>query len=1682
MTTDLEFTGERYVPELGGEIRLEHVHRYAFCRPYVKGKVVVDAACGEGYGTAMLASYAARVVGIDISDQAIQHASSRYGALGNIEFRAADVAKPGLPTASVDVVVSFETIEHLHAQEQMLAEFARILKPEGLLILSSPDKKTYSDDTGYRNEFHVKELYRDQLSTLIDRHFKRHALLGQRIVGGSSIFSLTEAAKERRPVVLVDDGEAILERSPRLGQAVYFIALATNGPALPSLQPSTALSEHEDPILELKEIAKWASGVHGELVEAQTARASAQAVADAEIASLRHQLHAARQDSAAQQELQQSEWRRARDELVANWAMRVRKIEAELLLQREEAIAARQQCRELEQRLADFQAAAVSREGEWESRLARREQEFRDLESTLASVQSEAARLEEDSRTLRAQLVAERAEAARLEEDSRTLRAQLVAERAEAAVTQDSLKAELKSGASALEALEARRQQEVRDLESTLASLQSEAARREEDSRTLQGQLVAERAEAAGLRRESRALQDELRAVKVEGTSRAEADALRIDAASRRVEELEQAARRQQAEYTATLRAMQDAHDALDTSRAAAHLAHAGELAARIGHLDERLVEAEQRHQLDVERLQSGFQVQTHALHAKWAAEREALVSAQEAELQALRTSFETNALMREVDAQAELGWWRQEVTEARRQLQQLRLSHQRQSEAAARGLAELRDQQVQERAKLLANMGSCLRYLRALNLELGSHLEILRLPVAMRAGVPPEQVASLHSLHEQAHELGRALERVDPTLGLPESVAPPRNVQDLLALDDTTFVKAAYRTVLSREPDRMGEEHYVERLRAGERRLRVLSDLRLSQEGRSKETSLEGLDEALRATRRSRLDWSGRSEVKRLQAALQQHGATPTSPSPTWGSATSHQLARLEESVEQLGRGSALLAEAVPIAVSLGRAPKEFGLDPWACAQELVRSEDAAFVELAYGLIQRRTPTDAEVKREQRRLAEGSSRVQVIELLMREATDGSGSTAAEGAAYRSRAILALGGASPLPLSAHPEVTIVIAAPGRGDRTLRCLQSIRRFLPQLSFEIIVVDDASSDASGPMLSQIPGIRCERMNIPGGLGACFNHGARMARGEWLHFLRNDAEVQEGWLDELRRTFDIFPGTGLAGSKLLQPDATVLSAGRVVWKDGSASDIGADGPADGFDVCHARPVDTCAAVSMLMPRLLFEAVGGFAEEPGMVGAEDRVLALELADRGYRTVLQALSVVTCHEPADLSVPQAATLAQLQSRYAQALEKHCAPETPIDTAAHRLHCGCLLAIEHRLPRPDRDAGSVTVFNMLMAARELGLQVSLVAEADLSEGVSPDIRYIQLLQRSGVRVLTAPHVLNVVDYLEASGAGLDVVLLYRPVVMERYGAVVQQLCPRAKRLYYPHDLHFLRLSRQAEVLGNEELAKAAAIQRPQELEFHRLADCCLLASEAEVSWLADAGLAENARWLPLLLDCTRTANSAAQRKNLLFVGGFHHAPNVHALRLLLEDIMPRVRQLRPEVELMVVGESPPRELVERQDPGVTFLGAVDDLTACLDQARVAVAPLTFGAGAKGKVARPMAAGLPVVATPEAVEGMHLSADVHLLVADLADDFAAKVVRLHDDDGQWQRLSDAGYQQAHQQWGPKAGLGNMASILHGVGISTRQPAFGCRFFHEPVFLPAARVTTHVSTHSTAIAAS
>ena len=183
---ELEFTGERLTTGVYEYWSIEHLHRYAIAMKLTKGKKVLDIASGEGYGTYLLSANALSIIGVDISETAIAHASQKYQK-PNLSYKTGSTSRIPLEDNSVDVVVSFETIEHHDEHDKMMQEIKRVLTVDGVLIISSPEKKYYSDIPKYKNPYHVKELYGSELEQLLKKFFTNTEYLLQKTIFGSVI-------------------------------------------------------------------------------------------------------------------------------------------------------------------------------------------------------------------------------------------------------------------------------------------------------------------------------------------------------------------------------------------------------------------------------------------------------------------------------------------------------------------------------------------------------------------------------------------------------------------------------------------------------------------------------------------------------------------------------------------------------------------------------------------------------------------------------------------------------------------------------------------------------------------------------------------------------------------------------------------------------------------------------------------------------------------------------------------------------------------------------------------------------------------------------------------------------------------------------------------------------------------------------------------------------------------------------------------------------------------------------------------------------------------------------------------------------------------------------------------------------------------------------------------------------
>jgi GT2 family glycosyltransferase/glycosyltransferase involved in cell wall biosynthesis len=604
-----------------------------------------------------------------------------------------------------------------------------------------------------------------------------------------------------------------------------------------------------------------------------------------------------------------------------------------------------------------------------------------------------------------------------------------------------------------------------------------------------------------------------------------------------------------------------------------------------------------------------------------------------------------------------------------------------------------------------------------------------------------------------------------------------------------------------------------------------------------------------------------------------------------------------------------------------------------------------------------------------------------------------------------------------------PDVSIIIPIYGQLSYTLNCLESLFLQASQYSAEIIIIDDRSPDLSGDHLPAVRGIRYHLQPQNGGFIKSCNAGGALARGRYVLMLNNDTRVVPGWLDAILDSFTLFPQAGLVGSKLFYADGSLQEAGGIIWRNGTCWNYGRNDDPNRPEYSHARQVDYISGCSICIPTDLWQALRGFDPLFTPAYCEDADICLRIAALGYEVWLQPQSRTVHYEGKTsgtdtgkgVKAYQVTNTRKLYLRWRKSLEQRRRdPEAPYferERGAQRR----ILVVDVSTPTPNQDAGSVQTVLALKVCDRLGYKSHFVPEDNwLFQN-----RYTTDLQKVGVECAYAPYDLGFANYIRRYGHLFDAVLVYRYHVLEHILTDIRTYAKDACLLFHVADLHFLRQQREAELSDNAEMLAEAQSIKKRELAVVSAADCTITHSTVEAGVLAqELPEATVAVW-PLMYEALGTSVPFASRRDLCFLGGYRHSPNVDAVMHFVISVLPLIRASDPTIRFLIAGANAPAGVRELAGEGIEFLGLVEDLRDLFDRARVFVCPLRYGAGAKGKIMSALAYGLPIVSTSISVEGAGLEDGEHVLVADSPEDFAATTLRLYNDVAMWNRLSTAG---------------------------------------------------------------
>jgi O-antigen biosynthesis protein len=602
----------------------------------------------------------------------------------------------------------------------------------------------------------------------------------------------------------------------------------------------------------------------------------------------------------------------------------------------------------------------------------------------------------------------------------------------------------------------------------------------------------------------------------------------------------------------------------------------------------------------------------------------------------------------------------------------------------------------------------------------------------------------------------------------------------------------------------------------------------------------------------------------------------------------------------------------------------------------------------------------------------------------------------------------------------NPEISIVIPVHNKFPVTYNCLVALLFAYNRASFEVIVVDDGSSDETRDMPELVQGITYLRNETAQGFILSCNRGAKVACGRYIVMLNNDTEPTVHWLDELLFVFKQFDHVGMAGSKLLYPDGSLQEAGGIVWKTGNPWNYGRSANPHDPRFNYTRQVDYLSGASVMLPKILWDEIGGFSEEYIPAYFEDTDLAFKVRAAGYKTVYTPLSVVYHFEGVSSGTSVTSGIKRYQEinrpkfkqKWVHACRLNGEEGSDVDLNKDRGVNYRALVIDYQTPRPDIDAGSYAAIQEMRLLQSLGFKVTFIAENFAYMG-----QYTESLQRMGIEVIYAPFAYSMSSFLESRGREFDVVYLTRYNTAQNHLKLVRQFASKAKILFCNADLHFLREMRSAIERKDQNALTHACKVKDEELLVMREVDVTLSYNPIEHVVILSHNL-QNSKVVtcPWVVDVKEKTPGFAERSDIAFLGGFGHPPNKEAVVFFINHVMPILRRQLPEAKFRIYGSNVPEDIEKLVNDDIVIEGYVEDVADVYDKCRVFVAPLLTGAGIKGKVIDALAHGTPSVLSSIAAEGTPLRHELEVMIAETAQEWADAVTRLYTEQLFWEKIS------------------------------------------------------------------
>jgi len=612
----------------------------------------------------------------------------------------------------------------------------------------------------------------------------------------------------------------------------------------------------------------------------------------------------------------------------------------------------------------------------------------------------------------------------------------------------------------------------------------------------------------------------------------------------------------------------------------------------------------------------------------------------------------------------------------------------------------------------------------------------------------------------------------------------------------------------------------------------------------------------------------------------------------------------------------------------------------------------------------------------------------------------------------------------------NPKVSIIICVFNKLSYTLNCLYSLSVFKNKVPFEVILVDDCSTEENINNLKDICHLKYFRNIKNVGFLKSSNFGATKAKGEYLVFLNNDTVVCDYWLDNLIHYLEANKTVGIAGSKLLYPDGSLQEAGAFIFSDGSGWNYGRNECPSDFRFNYCREVDYCSGSSIAVNKELFFKIGKFDERFSPCYYEDTDLAFKMRQEGFQVHYVSTSLVFHFE----GISHGKNIKLGPKRFQKINNKKFKDKWEVELIKHpdksrvtkksiwvltKKNKKRILIVDYRIPKIDHDSGSFRIYQIM---RILSKSFCVTF---WPINLRYEKKYYEMLEEIGVECLNNNSRMRIFYFIKQFGLDFDFVILCRPDIAFENIKFIKRYCPNAKIIYDTVDLHYLRLKRQAEIIKDRKDKKYAykLSRKYFEIEISNIKNSHLtwVVTDTEKEHISKLVENSNFQVIPNIHPTQEIKNKDFDKtKNVLFVGGFEHPPNVDSVQYLISNIWPKVSQQIEDVKLIIIGSNPTKKILDLADNNIIVKGYTPKIEPELVKARVFVAPLRYGAGMKGKIGQALSFGIPTVTTSIGSEGFGFLGD-ELIIEDDPESIANAIVKLYTNKEIWHKYQHKGWE-------------------------------------------------------------